>query len=126
MTCGDLEWWVKTANGAATPIIAAAVAFIAWMNWRTAELKRQQDLFDKRFDFYLRMKKLYEALVFDREERFEPDYDDIDRWYTEAKFLFGKELADHVGSIPDYVTEHPNFHNLSWFNKPFDRYLMLR
>lgn len=123
MICEDADSWVKIINLFATPAIAAAVAGISWMNWRTAERKRQQDLFDKRYDFYLRMKKIYEDFVFNEVDA---DYDDIDRWRTEAKFLFGQQLADHVASIPEYVEKHPGCHHLRWFSEPFDRYLMLK
>jgi hypothetical protein len=35
------------------PLIAAFAAYIAWQQWKTAEKKRNQDLFDKRFPVFI-------------------------------------------------------------------------
>jgi hypothetical protein len=38
--------------GVLSTIVAACVAFIAWLQWRTAEEKVRLDLFDRRFAVY--------------------------------------------------------------------------
>ena len=47
----QLPTWVLIVNALALPLIALIAAAIGFLQWRTAELKRKQDLYDKRYAF---------------------------------------------------------------------------
>lgn len=109
------------------PIIAAIVAFVTWLQWDTNEKKRKQDLFDKRYTFYSKLKELY--IEHAREgERF--DFLDFVPAAEEARFLFGKDIEKHVLAIPDrkVVDEAAAYIGIveGWFIRPFLKYLALK
>lgn len=109
---------VQILSALLVPAIAIAGGVIAWLQWRTNERKRRQDLFDKRYEFYRRALSTYQEFHSDRigsTEAWEFDY-----LYMEAKFLFGDDIVDHLQSYD----RSPKY-DLAWFARPFQKYLRL-
>ena len=48
----DVSNWVQVIAALLTPAIAIVVATIAFFQWKTNDLKRKNDLFDRRYAFY--------------------------------------------------------------------------
>lgn len=110
---------VEILSALLTPTIAIAGGIIAWLQWQTNERKRTQELFDRRYEFYKRALGAYEEFHSDKNGSTEPW--EFDYFYTEAGFLFGDDIVDHLknfGSNPK--------RNLAWFARPFSKYLRLR
>jgi hypothetical protein len=104
-------------------IISFGVGYIAFQQWRTAERKRRQDLFDKRYDFFRRLWKSYELRI-TRPFDYPPlDDGDILDLVHEAEFLFGKDIVKHLFEMPKNIEE--KILNYDWFSKPFKKYLAL-
>lgn len=110
--------------------LALCVAIIAFMQWRTSEKQRKQDLFDKRFEFYDRLKNLYLSL-FQREKAGGPKYiepDDISPYLPEAKWLFGEDMVSAIQDMDglELNEEDQIFRNLPYnIEKVFNRYMIV-
>ena len=104
-------------------LISFGVAYIAFQQWRTAEKKRRQDLFDKRYDFFRRIWKIYERQIV--EPALYPPLDDSDvlDLVHEAEFLFGSDIVDHLFELPKNIKK--GCLEYDWFSKPFHKYLAL-
>lgn len=104
-------------------IISLGVAYIAFQQWRTAEKKRRQDLFDKRYDFYRRIWQTYERQIMHPNSY--PPLDEIDilDLVHEAEFLFGSDIVKHLFEMPRNVEKQCI--DYDWFSKPFQKYLAL-
>ena len=100
--------------------IAIAVAIIAFMQWRTAEKKRKQELFDKRYFFY---NNVFQLFYQKQTQNKNVTVEDLLPYANEAMFLFDKKLSDHVMSIMQYSKKDLNY---DWFNKPFLKYLKMK
>lgn len=105
-----------------TPILALITAYIAWRHWRTDELKRRHDLYERRL-------KVYDA-VSEFIENFETtDGVEFLRGVRESQFLFSREVSDYLDRIhkdwlkyigirrlfnsPDTKPDEPDFSKLS-------------
>jgi hypothetical protein len=111
--------WVQALNALLIPFIAVVGTIIGWLQWRTNERKRKQDLFDKRFALYLKAVSYYEEVWSDRAGS-SPDYD-FKTLYVEASFLFGQDVVDHLKTM----TREKKF-DIDWFAEPFRRYMQLK
>lgn len=122
--------WVIILQALAIPAIALGGLILAGLSWRTAERKRKNDLFDRRYEFYRRAERAY--LVCHQTGGIHDtlgDPDTFTRLAEEARFLFGLQIARHVfesetwRDVPDQVK-----HGIAdeRFVKPFDRYLLLK
>jgi hypothetical protein len=101
------------------PTLAIAGGIIAWLQWRTNERKRKQDLFDRRFALYLKAVSYYEE-IWSEQAGTSPDYD----WktlYVEASFLFGPDIEAHL----ETMNRNEKF-DIRWFALPFRRYMQLK
>lgn len=125
MTCENN--WINILTALLVPAIALFGVFIAYMQWHTNELKRKQDLFDKRYSFY---KKAREAYIAASSEQYRNtcDITDFFNLAEEAHFLFGVEVAKHIISIGDRnIPEQVNYGIIdNWFITPFEKYLELK
>lgn len=52
----DYHAWVSLSSALLTPTIAITGIYIAYRQWKTNDLKRQNDLFDRRYEFYIRFR----------------------------------------------------------------------
>lgn len=117
--------WVQLLQALLTPAIALAVAAIAFFQWRTAERKRRQDLFDKRFEYFKRAQSWYkEVMLSDRS----PGYGshEIRDFAIEAEFLFGLDIGAHMREVAKGAGSGTNQYSFDWFAGPFKKYLILR
>jgi hypothetical protein len=114
-----MDKMIQTLSAVLAPTIAVAAGVIAWLQWRTNEHKRKQDLFDRRFTFYLKAVSFYEEIWSERAGT-SHDYD----WkalYVEASFLFGPDVVEHLRAM----NKNAKF-DIQWFAEPFRRYLQLK
>lgn len=111
------------ATSLAPVLISFGVGWIAFQQWRTAEKKRRQDLFDKRYDFFRRIWQIYERQIINPDAYPQLDESDILDLVHEAEFLFGKDIVKHLFAIPDNLEK--GCLDYDWFSKPFHKYLML-
>ena len=81
--------------------LALCVALIAFLQWRTSEKQRKQDLFDIRLEFYKRLKNTYLSLSAKKEAGANPylEPEDLFPLTSEAKWLFGKDLAKAISDM---------------------------
>src|ERR1039458_4663329 len=107
--------WVQVFSALLIPFVAIIGAAIGWLQWMTNERKRKQDLFDKRFAFYLKAVSYYEEIWSDRAGT-SPDYD-FKTLYVEASFLFGPDIVEHLRTM----SRKTKF-DIQWFAEPFRRY----
>lgn len=106
-----------------TPIIAIMGIVFVIFQWRTNEKRRQNELFDRRYQFYTRLKESY--LSQHASESPIGDFEDWIPYAEEASFLFGKDIESHILSFSDRgLTGSPSFPD-EWFIKPFRKYLKL-
>lgn len=61
--------WLDVLSALAPVLISIGVAYVAFQQWRTAEKKRRQDLFDKRYKFFRRVWQIYERQVVQERSR---------------------------------------------------------
>jgi hypothetical protein len=84
--------------------------------------KRKDDLFNLRFAFY---KKLCSAWIKTHHESNNTlDVIDLIIFTEESRFLFGKEITEHIHSLHDKRASNP-FMVDNFFSAPFDAYLNL-
>jgi len=85
---------------AATPVIATAVAYIAFLQWKLTKASVREKLFDRRFDVFKETQKfltgISEKLDFDQESlaKF------TDAWQR-SRFLFGDDIQQCLKKIRD-------------------------
>ncbi len=117
------EDWLDILSALAPVFISMGVAYVAFQQWRTAEKKRRQDLFDKRYEFFRHIWQIYERQVV-RPSDYPPlGHEDILDLVHEAEFLFGKDIVTHLFAMPENVKQ--GCLNYDWFSKPFRKYLVL-
>lgn len=91
----------------ATTIISGLVLIVAFMQWRTAHQKVVLDLFDRRMRVY---ETTIDAVLgySHRQEGFDSNkaLSDLRRSYTEARFLFGDEVAARIEDLSDTIFKH--------------------
>jgi len=99
--------WIQVLQALLTPAIAIAVGVVAFMNWRTAHQKVMLDLFDRRV-------RIYEATI-DAALGYINVVEDMNgskalsvlkKAHTEARFLFGDEIAETIDQISRNIFEH--------------------
>ncbi len=93
--------WIDILSALLVPSIAIAGTIIAIMQWRTNELKRKQDLFDKRYDFYQRLRKVYLAHHGTNPSQFHELT--LEPYVEESSFLFGADIPQHIQSFYRYT-----------------------
>ena len=103
------------------PILAIlGTAFLA-LEWRTNEKRRQNELFDFRYRFYVQLKETY-LNQHDLGNR-PLDAEDWIPYSEEAGFLFGDDIQKHIMSfVGRKLSGSPDFPE-EWFIKPFKKYL---
>ena len=83
---------MKILEPISTLILGGIAAYIAWRHWRTDELKRRHDLYERRL-------KVYDA-VMDFFENFEKsDGAEFERQARTSRFLFSIEISAYLDTI---------------------------
>jgi hypothetical protein len=90
--------WLVAMVQALTLLIAAFVAWIGYLQWRTAQQKAVLDLFDKRFKIYETVKNCVDQvgrnpLYFSEREK------EFLKAVNEAYFLFGDDLHGYLETL---------------------------
>lgn len=116
------EYWIKILSALLTPTIALIAVYVAWQQWRTAERKRRQDLFDRRYEFFSGMWGMFSDPIVNPEAR-PLDVEDLLDYTHEAELLFGKDIVKHIFEIPD--RQKKGSLDYDWFIKPFKKYMQL-
>lgn len=75
--------------------------YIAYMQWLTAERVRRQFLFDKRYNFYEKLKGRYFSLDNKEEAGYSDclDAEDLNELEYQAKWLFGDDMLEAIKSM---------------------------
>jgi hypothetical protein len=99
--------WIQILQALLTPTIAVAVGVIGFLQWRTAHQKVMLDLFDRRI-------RVYETTI-DAVLGYSHKQEGMDgskalsllrRAYTDARFLFGDEVAVNIEDLSDKIHQH--------------------
>ncbi len=92
-----------------TIVLGLITVYIAWRHWRTDELKRRHDLYERRL-------KVYDAAI-DFFENFEKsDGCEFLRQVRESRFLFSKEISGYLDGIYKDWLKYKGIRQL--FNSP--------
>jgi hypothetical protein len=102
MQATQLPYWIAIMQALGPTIVTAAIGvfawYIAWQQWRTAEKKRTQDLFEKRFRVFEATRRFLSEI----ELHGKPSKDAL-RLYanciTGAMFLFDDGLSKYLKEI---------------------------
>lgn len=124
-------------------IIAIVLVIISFFQFRVAlyqsrtnERARQQDLYDKRWDYYIRAKKDFlddwkkwtENSHKDDFEKHIENY--VSSYADEAFFLFGEDIEGHVRNTMPKILEKTGERTIkdpvTSFRQPFEKYLRIK
>ena len=115
----DLESYLLVA----TTILAAFGMIFTWLQYRIASVKRKDDLFKLRYEFY---KKLSKSWLETYDKSVAPfDIVDLIPIAAEASLIFDKSVADHILSLDQKRPSNPFFCDND-FSKPFYKFLNLK
>jgi hypothetical protein len=93
-----MSCWVTILSALLTPTIAIAGGVIAYLQWRTADKKRNQDLFDRRFAVFETARNLLQDLQLHGN----PSQEALRAYAigtSGAEFLFNDEVARYLQDI---------------------------
>jgi hypothetical protein len=113
--------YISFLSACLAPVVAVVGLVFAGLQWWTTERERQNTLFDRRFNFYTRLKQIYLS----QHDRSNPPLTEED-WSPlaeEAGFLFGDDIERFVSSLADKKVEGSPFFPNEWFVAPFRKYL---
>jgi hypothetical protein len=116
--------WISVLQALLTPTIAMVGLVIGFLQWRTNHLKRKNELFDRRYEFYYRFREwwLNTGRKPDYAQR-EIDVDDLLPWGEEASFLFGNDIVRHICSFVGDCHDGMSYFPGDNFSLPFKKYL---
>lgn len=123
----DIPSWITVAAAALSPIIAIAGVAFAYGNFQLARRRRNDELFDRRYEFYQRLRSIWLQTGNGAPPGDDPSVyvEDLIPIAEEARFLFGEEIAQHVLALEGNGHQgYPSFPD-DWFVKPFRPYLSL-
>ena len=110
-----------------TPTIAFAALILGFQNYRLAPRRKQDELFDRRYAFYQRLRSIWVSSGTGARPNEDPNLnvEDLIPIAEEAQFHFGDDIATHILSIEGSGNSgHTAFPNEE-FVRPFRRYLLL-
>lgn len=116
----NLKSWIDILSALLTPMIAILTGLIAYLQWKTNERKRKQDLFDMRYDnLYFPIFKCSENITKIKEEELSLEekgkkiQDEIQKFwqqYCKYKFLISNEdsekLSQHYNSMLEIIQKY--------------------
>jgi hypothetical protein len=118
--------WTQYVSALLVPSVAVVGIALGVLNYRLSKQKREGELFDRRFEFYLKLQSYWmsSGQIAEREDR-DPEchFEDLTVFAIESGFLFGNEISNHIMSL-----EGKGHYGSAWFpnedfSKPFDNYL---
>src|SRR5208282_4349068 len=95
------EFALRLAVPVATVLVAAFVAAITWHQWRINREKLRLDLYQRRFEIYLRVLDFHMALWQQDEPKLDVLHVTFMKAFWESKFLFPSESG-----IYDFLDEY--------------------
>lgn len=116
--------WVDIFKALLTPTIALFGVIISLLQWLANVAKRKNELFDKRYEFYNRIKDAWLSTASPEGQGF--DIVDLVPIAEEAYFLFGDDVSKHIISLAGKIHNGSPFFPDSDFTKPFEKYLRLK
>lgn len=119
--------WIQWLAAFLTPAIAIAGIVIGTLNYLHTRRKRQDDLFDRRYEFYKRVRDWWLTTGTGAAPGSDPivGVEDVVPIAEEARLLFGKDVAQHILSLEGKGHSGSPFFPDQDFTKPFERYLRL-
>lgn len=100
------------------------VACVTYLQYRTSDQQRKNELFDHRYDFYRKMENQWLSTT-RNDDPFVTDIITLIPLAQEARFIFDDDIADHILSLEEH--QHIiDFFPDSDFIKPFKKNLSLR
>lgn len=88
-----IPYWLSVMQALATPAIALLAAVIGAMQWRTARQKLVLDLFEKRFQVFLDVRRIVSHSV---QLGKLDDYGQMNEVIARGRFLFGDDINDSL------------------------------
>jgi hypothetical protein len=97
-----VQIWIALISALSSFVIGAAVAYIAWRQWRTANEKLVIELFDQRFSLYQRAHDIIGPINASGKAT-DKDFFAFSKFYMEAAFLFGNDVVSYLDSLKDAI-----------------------
>lgn len=91
--------WINILSAMLTPTIAIAGTIIAFLQYRNNYLKSKNDLFDKRYEFYKKLRTWWLSTANVDSQHYDLEMIDLIPWAEEASFLFEKDIQQHILSL---------------------------
>lgn len=119
--------WIQWLTALLTPTIAIAGIVIGALNYVHARRKRKDDLFDRRYEFYKRVRDWWLKTGTGAPPGSDPTValEDVVPIAEEARLLFGEEIARHILSLEGKGHSGSPFFPNHDFTGPFEKYLRL-
>lgn len=124
---GTIPRWVEVMQALLTPTIAVAGIGIGVLNHLLARRRRKDELFDRRYEFYQRVREMWMSTGVGANNDEDPEVhaEDLVPMAEEARLLFGEDVAQHIMSLAGPGHQgHPFFPD-GTFTEPFEKYLRL-
>jgi|SRR5690606_25208568 len=122
-TCKNI---IDILSAILAPTIAIIGIWISIVNYNLLLRKRKDDLFDRRYKFLKDFERFWKTTGEEKYGATRPylEWDDLEPWVQEARFLFGKDIAQHIKSYEGKSYKG----GLHWvpdteLSKPFNKYL---
>lgn len=106
-----------------TALVGVFGLLFTGLQYFIARQKRRDDLFSLRFQYYKKIERMWLATYNHNNPPL--SVEDLVEVVSEAKYLFGNEVADHLISFENRRAENPITPD-SDFSKPFEKYLRLQ
>jgi len=113
----SLQAWSTLALTIAGLLFAGLQCWLAFK-------RRKDDLFDRRYAFYLKIRAAW--LSTQDESQASADIEDLIPLAEEAGFIFGPDISKHIMSLENARHDGSQFFPNDDFIKPFEKYLRLK
>lgn len=112
-----------------TPLLATVTITSHILNYRLAKKRRNDDLFNRRYQFVIAFEKLWRTTGNEKDGATQMmlEWDDLAPFIDEAEYLFGNDIVKHIKS---YENKSCN-DRMTWvpdtkLRKPFRKYLKFK